>query len=85
MRVRLFAPLGVLTLLAAAGLLATAPPAGAAGETVNVWLTTTDDAAGRHVVRGLQQQTPLTFGTPARPIPAWPGSPSPTTSPTWSR
>ena len=59
MRARLF---GALILLAAAGLLTTAPPAQAAGETVNVWLTTTDDAGGRHVVRGLQQQTPLTFG-----------------------
>jgi glucosylceramidase len=28
---------------------------------VNVWLTSTDDAAGRHVVRGLQQQAPVTF------------------------
>ncbi|HEV7657889.1 MAG TPA: ricin-type beta-trefoil lectin domain protein [Mycobacteriales bacterium] len=61
MRARILAPLGALTLLAAAGLLAVAPPAGAAGETVNIWLTTTDDAAGRHVVRGLQQQTPVTF------------------------
>jgi glucosylceramidase len=59
MRARLF---GALILLAAAGLLATAPPARAAGETVNIWLTTTDDAAGRHVVRGLQQQPPITFG-----------------------
>ncbi|MEV4944962.1 ricin-type beta-trefoil lectin domain protein [Streptomyces sp. NPDC053755] len=33
----------------------------AAGEQVNVWLTTTDDAGGRHVTRGLQQQTPLAF------------------------
>jgi glucosylceramidase len=54
-------PLGAVVLLAAAGLLAAAPPARAAGETVNVWLTSTDDAAGRHVVRGLQQQAPVTF------------------------
>jgi glucosylceramidase len=54
-------PLGAVVLLVAAGLLAAAPPAGAAGETVNVWLTSTDDAAGRHVVRGLQQQAPVTF------------------------
>ncbi|WP_079063290.1 ricin-type beta-trefoil lectin domain protein [Streptacidiphilus griseoplanus] len=47
-------------LLAAAGLL-TATPAHAAGETVNVWLTTTDDAGGRHVTRGLQQQTAVAF------------------------
>ncbi|MEU9700701.1 ricin-type beta-trefoil lectin domain protein [Streptomyces sp. NPDC047981] len=33
----------------------------AAGEQVNVWLTTTDDAGGRHVTRGLQQQTPIAF------------------------
>ena len=56
MRARLFAPLGALVLLAASGLLAAAPPAGAAGETVSSWLTTDDAAAGRHVVRGLQQQ-----------------------------
>lgn len=33
----------------------------AAGERVAIWLTTTDDAAGRHVTRGLQQQTPIAF------------------------
>jgi len=33
----------------------------AAGEVVTIWLTTTDDAAGRHVVRGLQQQTSIAF------------------------
>ncbi len=38
-----------------------APPAQAAGETANVWLTTTSDAGGRTVTRGLQQQTPVTF------------------------
>jgi glucosylceramidase len=51
--------------LAAAGTLTagllTAAPAHAADETVNVWLTTTDDAAGRHVTRGLQQQAPTAF------------------------
>ena len=47
--------------LAAGGLLL-ATPAHAAGETVNVWLTTTNDSGGRNVVRGLQQQTPITFG-----------------------
>ena len=36
-------------------------PAQAAGETVNVWLTTTSDSGGRTVTRGLQQQTPITF------------------------
>jgi glucosylceramidase len=38
-----------------------AVPAQAAGETVNVWLTTTDDAKGVNVTRGLQQQTPTSF------------------------
>jgi glucosylceramidase len=33
----------------------------AAGERVAIWLTTTDDAAGRHVTRGLQQQTSIAF------------------------
>jgi glucosylceramidase len=33
----------------------------AAGERVAIWLTTTDDAAGRHVTRGLQAQTPIAF------------------------
>ncbi|HEY0538270.1 MAG TPA: hypothetical protein VGD53_07870, partial [Actinoallomurus sp.] len=37
-------------------------PAHAAGEPVNVWLTTTNDAGGRSVTRGLQQQTPVAFG-----------------------
>jgi glucosylceramidase len=36
-------------------------PALAANEQVNVWLTTTDDAGGRRVTRGLQLQTPLAF------------------------
>ncbi|MGW1883122.1 ricin-type beta-trefoil lectin domain protein [Streptomyces sp. NPDC001970] len=49
--------------LAAAGLtgLTTATPAQAAGEQMTVWLTTTDDGGGRHVTRGLQPQTPVTF------------------------
>ncbi|MFB9688139.1 ricin-type beta-trefoil lectin domain protein [Amycolatopsis plumensis] len=53
----LLAMLGV-TAVAAATL---AAPAQAAGETVNIWLTTTSDAGGRQVTRGLQQQTPVTF------------------------
>ena len=48
--------------LAAGGLLLAAP-AHAAGETVNIWLTTTNDSGGRNVVRGLQQQSPITFGS----------------------
>ncbi|WP_405061117.1 ricin-type beta-trefoil lectin domain protein [Kribbella sp. NBC_01505] len=41
---------------------ATAPAAQAAGEQVNVYLTTTNDSAGQNVTRGLQQQTPINFG-----------------------
>uniref|UniRef100_UPI001BDD2A8F ricin-type beta-trefoil lectin domain protein n=1 Tax=Sphaerisporangium fuscum TaxID=2835868 RepID=UPI001BDD2A8F len=52
--------LPAVLLLVAAGLV-TAPAAQAAGETVNIWLTTTFDAAGRTVTRGLQQQTPVSF------------------------
>ncbi|MFE2843718.1 ricin-type beta-trefoil lectin domain protein [Streptomyces scopuliridis] len=57
-----------LTRVLLAGALATAGLTGlsagtahAAGEQVNVWLTTTDDSGGRHVTRGLQQQTPVNF------------------------
>ncbi|KAA2261408.1 glucosylceramidase [Solihabitans fulvus] len=46
------------TLLASAGV---AGPARAAGETVNVWLTTTDDSRGVHVTQGLAQQAPVAF------------------------
>ncbi|MGA5041289.1 lectin [Streptomyces capoamus] len=48
-------------LLSAVGAGMAAPPAHAAGEQVTAWLTTTDDSAGRHVVRGLQPQTPFAF------------------------
>jgi glucosylceramidase len=41
----------------------TAAPAQAAGETVNVWLTTTNDSGGRNVTRGLQQQQSVQFGS----------------------
>jgi glucosylceramidase len=45
------------------GVLAAVPaPARAAGEAVNIWLTTTNDSAGRNVVAGLQQQAPVSFG-----------------------
>ncbi|MFC9287970.1 ricin-type beta-trefoil lectin domain protein [Streptomyces sp. NPDC057052] len=50
-------------LLTTVGLGAAAPPAQAAGEQVTAWLTTTDDTGGRHVVRGLQQQTPFAFAS----------------------
>jgi glucosylceramidase len=52
-----------LGLVAGGPALAPVSSALAAGETVNVWLTTTTDAGGRTVSRGLQQQTPLTFTT----------------------
>ncbi|GAB3904726.1 ricin-type beta-trefoil lectin domain protein [Kibdelosporangium lantanae] len=48
-------------LVIAAGGLAVAGPAQAAGEQVNIWLTTTNDGAGRNVTRGLQQQAPVNF------------------------
>ncbi|MFD4576006.1 lectin [Streptomyces sp. NPDC058417] len=49
-------------LLTTAGLGAVATPtAHAAGEQVTAYLTTTDDAGGRHVVRGLQAQAPFAF------------------------
>ncbi|MFE8015086.1 lectin [Streptomyces antibioticus] len=39
------------------------PRAAAAGERVDVWLTTTSDAAGRNVTRGLAQQAAVNFGS----------------------
>ncbi|MCE7001428.1 ricin-type beta-trefoil lectin domain protein [Kibdelosporangium philippinense] len=53
----LFGALSLFTLTA----LAIPTPAQAAGETVNIWLTTTNDADGVNVTRGLQQQTPVNF------------------------
>ena len=58
---RLLVTSAVLTLTGAL-LTGNALPAHAAGESVNIWLTTTDDSGGRHVTRGLQQQTPISFG-----------------------
>ncbi|MBM6402882.1 ricin-type beta-trefoil lectin domain protein [Phycicoccus sp. CSK15P-2] len=40
-----------------------APPAAAAGEQVHIYLTTTSDAGGRTVTRGLQQQSPVSFAS----------------------
>ncbi|MEU7870830.1 ricin-type beta-trefoil lectin domain protein [Dactylosporangium sp. NPDC049140] len=40
-----------------------APSALAAGESVNVWLTTTSDAGGRTVTRGLAQQSAISFSS----------------------
>jgi len=48
-------------LLSTAGITAAGTSAHAAGEQVTAWLTTTDDTGGRHVVRGLQAQTPFAF------------------------
>nr|WP_221472022.1 ricin-type beta-trefoil lectin domain protein [Amycolatopsis umgeniensis] len=54
----------VATVIAAATLAAatlTATKAEAAGEAVNIWLTTTNDSRGVNVTRGLQQQSPVNF------------------------
>jgi len=45
----------------AAGGLVVPTQAVAAGETVNIWLTTTSDSGGRDVSRGLEQQDPIAF------------------------
>ncbi|MFF2331057.1 MULTISPECIES: lectin [unclassified Streptomyces] len=48
--------------LAAAGLTGlSSGTAQAAGETVNIALTSTDDSSGRHVTRGLEAQAPISF------------------------
>lgn len=51
----------LLALALVAGL-GPASPAAAAGERVDVWLTTTSDSAGRNVTRGLAQQAAVNFG-----------------------
>jgi glucosylceramidase len=51
----------IAVLALAVALLNLSSPARAAGETVNVWLTTTSDSGGRTVTRGLQQQAPVAF------------------------
>jgi glucosylceramidase len=51
---------GAAALLALTGL-SIPPSAQAAGETVNIWLTTTNDADGVNVTRGLQQQAAVNF------------------------
>ncbi|WP_199441472.1 lectin [Umezawaea beigongshangensis] len=48
-------------LVAAFAVVPDAPSATAAGESVDVHLTTTSDPGGRVVTRGLQKQTPVTF------------------------
>jgi glucosylceramidase len=54
-------------LAAAALVLVPQRAAHAAAETVNIWLTTTNDGGGRNVTRGLAQQSPVSFaaGSPA--------------------
>src|SRR4051812_17967285 len=54
--------LTVAAVAATAAAITVMPPAYAAGETVNVWLTTTSDAGGRTVTRGLAQQPSFSFG-----------------------
>ncbi len=48
-------------LLTAAALAVPATAAHAAGEQVDIWLTTTSDGGGRVVTRGLQHQSPIGF------------------------
>ncbi|EWM12412.1 ricin-type beta-trefoil lectin domain protein [Kutzneria sp. 744] len=50
----------VVPLVLVAGMVA-APAANAANESVNIWLTSTNDSGGRNVTRGLQQQSPISF------------------------
>ncbi|MFI5608526.1 ricin-type beta-trefoil lectin domain protein [Amycolatopsis sp. NPDC051903] len=62
MRKRHLLPLLSAAALAASALSTVAAPiAQAANETVNVWLTTTDDSRGVNVTRGLQQQPSIAF------------------------
>ncbi|AHH95574.1 ricin-type beta-trefoil lectin domain protein [Kutzneria albida] len=51
----------LVALLLTASALALPAPAQAAGETVNIWLTSTNDSGGRSLTRGLQQQSPVSF------------------------
>jgi glucosylceramidase len=62
-RARPLALIAVAAVVTAIGLVGSAAPAAAANEPVNIWLTTTNDAAGRNVTRGLQQQTPISFAS----------------------
>ncbi|NUT48909.1 MAG: glucosylceramidase, partial [Saccharothrix sp.] len=50
-----------MALITVAAALAASQPAAAAGETVNVYLTTTSDSGGRVVTRGLAQQPSVAF------------------------
>ncbi|MDQ1714596.1 MAG: glucosylceramidase, partial [Frankiaceae bacterium] len=51
----------VIGAVAAAVVVLPKAPAHAAGEAVNIWLTTTNDSGGRNVTRGLQQQGSVAF------------------------
>ncbi|MFC6089023.1 ricin-type beta-trefoil lectin domain protein [Saccharothrix lopnurensis] len=63
-RHRAFTTAAIAALTAAAAVAAVPSPAAvAAGETVNVHLTTTSDSGGRVVTRGLAQQPSVAFGT----------------------
>ncbi|HCT80429.1 MAG TPA: glucosylceramidase [Micromonosporaceae bacterium] len=55
------AAVAVTLLTGAAIAVMPSPTAHAAGEAVNIWLTTTNDSGGRNVTRGLQQQSPIAF------------------------
>ncbi|MEU4739632.1 ricin-type beta-trefoil lectin domain protein [Actinosynnema sp. NPDC023658] len=57
---RAFVSAGIAVITAAAAL-AASQPASAAGETVNVYLTTTSDSGGRVVTRGLAPQPSVAF------------------------
>lgn len=57
---RHFLPLLSAAAVAVSGLVVPAV-AHAAGESVNIWLTTTDGGGGRNVTRGLEQQGPVSF------------------------
>jgi glucosylceramidase len=54
---------GAAAVLAAGLILLPLRYASAAAETVNIWLTTTNDSGGRNVTRGLQQQSPVSFAS----------------------
>jgi glucosylceramidase len=55
--------LGAAAVLAAGLVLLPLRFASAAAETVNIWLTTTNDSGGRNVTRGLQQQSAISFAS----------------------
>jgi glucosylceramidase len=60
-RIRLLIRAVSAAALIASGFAIAEAPAHAANESVAIWLTTTNDSGGRNVVRGLQQQAPISF------------------------